>query len=87
MNVAPRFSPSPDTRQRVRAGPDALEIFKLRCWARAELFAACELDLHTAVDALWQFAVENGLTRRIGIDAVQKLIADAFHRHRARERP
>jgi hypothetical protein len=49
---------------------DALEVFKLRCWARAYLWAACELDLHAAVDKLQADAVESGLVDEIGQNAV-----------------
>jgi hypothetical protein len=65
---------------------DALEVFELRCWARAYLWAACELDLHEAVDVLQTDAVKSGLVDEIGQDAVQRVLADAFHRLREASR-
>jgi hypothetical protein len=83
MNVAPRFCPSPDTSPRARARPDPLEVLKLCAWARAELFAACEFDnLPDAVDPLWEYAIKSGLTGKLGVDGVQKILADSFHRVR-----
>jgi hypothetical protein len=61
---------------------DALKAFELRCWARAELWAACEFDLHEAVDVLQHAAERDGLITRIGQDAVQAIMASAFHRFR-----
>ena len=61
---------------------DALKAFKLRCWARAELWAACEFDLHEAVDELQAAAERDGLIEAIGQDAVQAIMRDAFHRVR-----
>ncbi len=58
---------------------DALEVFELRCWARAYLWAACELDLHEAVDVLQADAVKNWLVDEVGQDEVQQLLAAAFH--------
>jgi hypothetical protein len=42
------------------------------------LWAAGELDLHDAVDALWSAAVRDGLVRELGPDEVRRLLADAF---------
>ena len=64
---------------------DALKAFKLRCWARAELWAACEFDLHEAVDELQAAAERDGLIETIGQDAMQAIMHDAFHR--VRDRP
>jgi hypothetical protein len=50
---------------------DALKAFKLRCWARAELWAACKFDLHEAVDELQAAAERDGLVEAIGQDAVE----------------
>jgi hypothetical protein len=61
---------------------DPLEVFKLRCWARAYLWAACELDLHQAVDVLQADAVRDGLVDTVGQSEVQSIMADAFHRMR-----
>jgi hypothetical protein len=61
---------------------DPLAVFTLRCWARAVLWQACEFDLHTAVDVLQADAERAGLVDRLGQDAVQKMMADAFHRWR-----
>jgi len=59
----------------------ALKAFKLRCWARAELWAACEFDLHEGVDELQAAAERDGI-EAIGQDAVQAIMRDAFHRVR-----
>jgi hypothetical protein len=53
-------------------------VFKARCEARALLYYAAELTLHEAVDKLQHAAKNNGLVRKIGQDAVQKIMADAF---------
>jgi hypothetical protein len=54
-------------------------LFKARAEARALLYAACMIDLHEAVDPLQAFAMESGLVEQIGQDAVQAILADAFH--------
>jgi hypothetical protein len=56
----------------------ALEVFTLRCWARARLFAEGEIDLRTAVDELQAAAERDGLVTLLGQDAVQTIIARAF---------
>jgi hypothetical protein len=61
---------------------DPLAVFKARAEARAILWAACELDLHEAVDALQADAVSTGLVAGLGQDAVQAILCDAFHRVR-----
>ena len=71
---------APIRHQQIRIDP--LAIFKARAEARAALWAACEIDLHEAVDALQADAVTNGLVTEIGQDAVQGIMADAFHRVR-----
>jgi hypothetical protein len=58
--------------------PSALEVFIARAWARAQLYAAGELNLHTATDPLWHAAERDGLLRELGADALQQLLADAF---------
>jgi hypothetical protein len=50
--------------------------------ARAYLWAACEFDLHQAVDKLQHDAVASGLVAEIGQDAVQAIMAEAFGRVR-----
>jgi hypothetical protein len=60
------------------AQPSTVEVFVARAEARAMLWAAGELDLHTAVDELWAAAVRDGLVDRLGADEVQRLLADAF---------
>jgi hypothetical protein len=57
---------------------DPVEVFTLRCRARARLFAAGEIDLHTAVDELQDSAVASGLVAAIGQDEVQRIMAEAF---------
>jgi hypothetical protein len=57
---------------------DPLEVLKARAWARAHLWAAGEFSLHEAVDPLQQFAERSGLLAKIGQDAVQAIMAEAF---------
>jgi hypothetical protein len=61
---------------------DPLIAFAERARARAYLWSICEYELHEAVDPLQHDATRDGLTRRIGRDAVQKMIADAFAPYR-----
>lgn len=58
--------------------PNAEQVFRLRCWARAALYAAGEIDLIEAVDELQDAAAATGLVACIGQDAVQHIIASAF---------
>jgi len=55
-----------------------VEIFTARAWARATLFAASEMTLHTAVDQLQQDAVASGLVADLGQDEIQHLMSTAF---------
>jgi hypothetical protein len=59
--------------------PDPVEVFELRCWARAKLWQAGEFDLHEAVDALQRDAERDGLVDAIGQNEVQAILRDAFH--------
>jgi hypothetical protein len=73
---------SPLRHQQIRVDP--LAVFTLRCWARAELWAAGEYgDLPEAADPLWADAVASGLIKKIGVDCVQRLMAAEFHRVRS----
>ena len=54
------------------------EIFTARTWARATLFAADEMTLHTAVDQLQQDAVASGLVAELGQDEIQHIMSAAF---------
>jgi hypothetical protein len=67
---------APLRHQQIRLDP--LLAFKARAEARAILWAACEMDLHEAVDVLQADAVSTGLIDRPGQDAVQRILADAF---------
>jgi hypothetical protein len=58
--------------------PDPIAVFTARAAARAMLWTAGELTLHTAVDELWAAAVRDGLVAKLGADEVQRLLADAF---------
>jgi hypothetical protein len=58
--------------------PSALAILGVRCEARALLWQAGEIDLHSAVDDLQASAVASGLVAEIGQDAVQEIITRAF---------
>jgi hypothetical protein len=55
------------------------DIFRLRCEARAILVAACAMDFIEAVDGLQADALASGLVFEIGQDAVQQIMAEAFH--------
>lgn len=58
---------------------DPLDVLIARARARATLYEAGEIaDLQEAVDALQAAAERDGLVDRIGQDAVQAIIADAF---------
>ena len=61
------------------ARPSALEVFIARAEARAVLFAAGEIELHEAVDALQAAAVASGLVTKLGQDRVQQILRDVFH--------
>jgi hypothetical protein len=56
----------------------AVDVFTLRCWARATLFEAGELTLIEAVDKLQADAVRDGLVAELGIDGVQAILNSAF---------
>jgi hypothetical protein len=58
--------------------PNTLDVFTLRCWARAALWKAGEIDRHDAVDQLQHDAEASGLVSEIGQDAVQEIMAAAF---------
>jgi hypothetical protein len=55
-----------------------IEIFAARCQARAQLFAAGEIDLHEAADVLQYAAKQSGLVDELGQDEVQAIMSAAF---------
>jgi hypothetical protein len=57
---------------------DLRDAFIDRAWACAYLWAVGEYNLHVAVDVLQHDAECNNLIDRIGQDAVQKILSDAF---------
>jgi hypothetical protein len=61
---------------------DLLEAFVERAKARAHLWSIGELGLREAVDQLEADARRDGLNRRVGIDSVQQILADAFQSYR-----
>jgi hypothetical protein len=63
----------------------ALDIFGLRCWARAYLVDHGLMFLQEGVDGLQDFALSIGLVDLLGQDAVQAIMTSAFdlRRHRA----
>ena len=67
---------APLRQQQIRIDPVA--VFIARVEARAMLWAAGEITLHDAVDALWTDAVRNGLVAQLGVDKTQELLATAF---------
>lgn len=58
--------------------PTRLEVFELRCQARAMLVRYGALDFLDAVDILQEGAVFSGLVQEIGQDAVQRILALEF---------
>jgi hypothetical protein len=61
---------------------DPLDAFYELASARAYLWSVAEYELAEAVDALQANAVRYGLIGRIGQDAVQAILADAFRPYR-----
>src|SRR5262245_55641439 len=57
---------------------DPIEVFRLRCPSPAKLWHAGDIDLHSAVDELQAAAEASGLIDKIGQDAVQALMVEAF---------
>jgi hypothetical protein len=57
---------------------DLLEVFQARCESRAMLWQIGECDFHDAIDELQVAAEQYELPERIGQDAVQAIIAEAF---------
>jgi hypothetical protein len=57
---------------------DLLDAFSERASSRAFLWSINEFELHEAVDKLQHDAKRDGLINRIGQDAVQRILADAF---------
>jgi hypothetical protein len=65
-------------RKPAARSPSPLEAFIARAEARALLWHTGALDLHTAVDELWDAAMRDGLVAKLGPDKVQELLANAF---------
>jgi hypothetical protein len=61
---------------------DPLDAFYELAETRAYLWSISEYELAEAVDALQANAVRNRLIQRIGQDAVQAIMADAFRPYR-----
>ena len=69
----------------IEAAPAAI-VLKLRAEARALLWSAGQIgSIPDAVDPLQSFAEESGLVLKIGQDAVQQILADAFLPYRETE--
>jgi hypothetical protein len=66
---------------------DLLDAFTERAGARAYLWFVGEYELAEAVDQLQHDAERDGLVKRIGQDAVLKILADAFEPYRQSEEP
>lgn len=64
---------------------DLRDAFIDRAWACAYLWAVGEYNLHEAVDVLQHDAECNNLFDRIGQDAVQKILSDAFAPYHSHE--
>jgi hypothetical protein len=71
------FKQSSVAARKVRLA-DPLEVFIARCEARAHLVMTGDLELQEAVDGLQAGAIKLGLVEKLGQDAVQALMADAF---------
>src|SRR4029077_18838468 len=65
------------SRRHLEAAPN-VEVFRLRCEARAFLVQEGEMDLHEAVDGLQASAAHLGLIEQIGQDTVQAIMAETF---------
>jgi hypothetical protein len=72
-----RVSPAATTYARTAVSPVA--VFTARAEARAILWQCGEFDLHEAVDVLQRAAEQAGLVDELGQDAVQAIMAAAFH--------
>jgi hypothetical protein len=55
-----------------------IDVLTVRAWARAYLWANCEMEMPDAVDVLQEYANKSGLVRELGQDVVQAIIATAF---------
>lgn len=66
---------------------DSTAVFRALCWSRATRWRSGHIAaehggdawIGHAVDPLQEWAQANGLVRLIGQDAVQAIIAEAFH--------
>ena len=57
---------------------DPLEVFELRAWARARLYAENLIELGEAVDVLQDAAERDGLIDQFGQETIQAILAAAF---------
>ncbi len=55
-----------------------LDVFRLRCQARADLVAGSLMNFHDAIDGLHVAAIRYGLVTEVGQDGVQAIMAEAF---------
>jgi hypothetical protein len=56
-----------------------VDVLEARAWTVAKLVSNHLLpDKQSAVDALWRFAETNGIVEEIGVDATQRMLAEAF---------
>jgi hypothetical protein len=81
-NARPLYGADEGADQVAATRPTKLEVFELRCWARARLYAEGEYDLHEAVDVLQADAERDGLVDEIGQDKVQSILGKEFGRVR-----
>lgn len=70
--------PDSQATSQQRTAPDPLEVLKLRAWARGLLHREGLLDLHSAVDVLWESAERAGLVGELGADTVQQILSREF---------
>ena len=59
-----------------------IDVFRLRCATAAAQVAAGLMDFHPAVDGLQTTAEAYGLVSKMGQDAIQHLMVEAFRRVR-----
>ncbi len=62
-----------------------LDVFAERAAARAYLFGIGDLELAEAVDVLQHDAERDELVKRIGQDAIQKILVNAFAPYRGNQ--
>ena len=68
----------------IEVAASTLDVFALRCWARAKLVEHGMMFLQEAVDGLQDLAISTDLVEFVGQDAIQAIMAKAFEPRRDR---